>query len=838
MAKAGPPRHKARPSATPKKGRHVDPLLKWNGESEEMKDLKKSMASIKKGERHSKDIEMVSSVAFDRLQEITSRPKEVYKEVLKLQKLLASPALDSKTKADVKSLLADAEKAFKDLSRQASISAKTEGASYLAQRELLSRLAFVRSILAKNKQLDQATRDHLKATEQTLAELAAQTLGIEDDLGRIEDLGKSLSNIDDSINSLDKDISKEFKENQKALDKSMKFHFEKMEKWSAKHQETRGKRKEAVSFLKQHEQKKQELIEGIGDKIGIGRFNLGNAYRGYKFATNKKYRREALKDTIYGKAKSFIQHSKDVKKARETLRTREEGRPSTALDMLTRSKDTGVSAQPVVTQPLIDQVLPSVADREQQPKKNLLGRLTQTALGKGQAANDETAEKLSIIVAEGVQDSKKFHKQALKLLGRKAANDDSSSAMGGIKEGIGKIGEAITNFTGKVGPFLAAAVPFLAVAGAAYAGWKLGSALYEKYSLQILEVLDEVTGKNRQANKDAAEKRAADAASAPQDVSKAATMAATGNMRKRGLHGTQGFAASVATNATAVPSILPTSETAVPAAKAGTRTTVPTGVKAGPASTGSTPPKSEPTTTPVVTPPPIGTGTSRTEGPISTGDTSKNVGGAAVSSMMGKTMTASGDVDVQGLHPGVQKNLAGMASDYKEQTGKKLIINSAYRSQEEQANLYRTLPEGRAARPGRSMHNYGMAVDISSSQGNELEQSGLLSKYGFARPIKSKEPWHLQPAGVSLAAAKAGVFSADAPEDQGQKPQTRVAAIPAPQSFDVPEKLTDTVQGPGGEGSGGGNNRTAGANTKVGVNDIPTFETSDGLLLALNLGVA
>lgn len=92
------------------------------------------------------------------------------------------------------------------------------------------------------------------------------------------------------------------------------------------------------------------------------------------------------------------------------------------------------------------------------------------------------------------------------------------------------------------------------------------------------------------------------------------------------------------------------------------------------------------------------------------------------------------------LEPGVQQRMLPMAKEFKEGTGKKLQINSAYRSPEEQANVKSgTNPK---AAPGRSLHNVGRAVDLNSDQVQWLQQNGLLSKYG-ASTIPGDPP-HIQ----------------------------------------------------------------------------------------------
>ena len=179
-------------------------------------------------------------------------------------------------------------------------------------------------------------------------------------------------------------------------------------------------------------------------------------------------------------------------------------------------------------------------------------------------------------------------------------------------------------------------------------------------------------------------------------------------------------------------------------------------------------------------------------------------------------------------------------TEYQQLTGKKLPVNSAFRSIDEQAKLYKTKPKGMAAAPGSSLHNFGFAVDTNSGVGGELQKNGLLAKYGFERPI-SKEPWHMQPAGMTLAAARSGLYSGDAPADQGGPGESAARAAPAAQAVTAAVSPGDTgnVSGPGGGGAGGsGRKGSMGAPSQNSVKDIPTFDQSDGMFLAMNMGIA
>lgn len=110
-----------------------------------------------------------------------------------------------------------------------------------------------------------------------------------------------------------------------------------------------------------------------------------------------------------------------------------------------------------------------------------------------------------------------------------------------------------------------------------------------------------------------------------------------------------------------------------------------------------------------------------------------------------------------------------MVAEYKQRGGTHNVrVNRAFATFAQQQAIFEKYGPGRAARPGNSAHNYGIALDIDRGAANEMSKMGLLAKYGFERPVNG-EPWHLQVAGVSAAMAKNGVFSADDTSKQGDR---------------------------------------------------------------------
>lgn len=132
--------------------------------------------------------------------------------------------------------------------------------------------------------------------------------------------------------------------------------------------------------------------------------------------------------------------------------------------------------------------------------------------------------------------------------------------------------------------------------------------------------------------------------------------------------------------------------------------------------------------------------------------------------------------NMEGLRPEVLSNFDAMVAEYKQRGGKHPVnVNRAFASYEQQEALFKKYGPGRAARPGRSAHNFGVAIDIDRAAANEMAEMGLLDKYGFDRPVRG-EPWHLQVKGVSAAMARQGIYSADHPNSQGGDPEATASA--------------------------------------------------------------
>lgn len=129
-----------------------------------------------------------------------------------------------------------------------------------------------------------------------------------------------------------------------------------------------------------------------------------------------------------------------------------------------------------------------------------------------------------------------------------------------------------------------------------------------------------------------------------------------------------------------------------------------------------------------------------------------------------KCITLAAGVDIRGMNQTFMAMFYAMATDYFRRTNKKIQVNSAYRTIQKQKELYdawiaRGKTGGAVAKPGKSRHNSGVAIDIQPVHANELDQLGLLKKYNFHRPVKG-EAWHLE--NYYFSSGKATVIALEA----------------------------------------------------------------------------
>lgn len=263
-------------------------------------------------------------------------------------------------------------------------------------------------------------------------------------------------------------------------------------------------------------------------------------------------------------------------------------------------------------------------------------------------------------------------------------------------------------------------------------------------------------------------------------------------------------------------------------------TATPSNIVSSPApSVASSAPTPPPTTNPIVVPSSTGAGAGR-------GSAYMDKAGTSLSEAAGKLFkTSKSGEALDGVNPAVQSNFTAMAAEYKSQGGKGTItLNSAYRSQAEQAKLYKENPS-KAAPPGKSAHGSGLALDINSREANELDKMGLLSKYGFARPVPG-EAWHLQAKGTAVALAKAGAISADSASDQSVVTSSGKSANAAPVTEKLPAPATTSQpqeQMASSAMQGRQQMATAGSAPKGSAGSIPNFSFLDGGFFVMNTGM-
>jgi hypothetical protein len=111
---------------------------------------------------------------------------------------------------------------------------------------------------------------------------------------------------------------------------------------------------------------------------------------------------------------------------------------------------------------------------------------------------------------------------------------------------------------------------------------------------------------------------------------------------------------------------------------------------------------------------------------------------------------AHSDIHLNKVHPELYNRFGKLAAEYKAKFGKDLVLNSAWRSVEKQAALAKASGNSKmVAPPGRSMHNFGYALDVNKvgPGQNPMIPDDMLAKYGLYRPMMSKklyEPWHIE----------------------------------------------------------------------------------------------
>ena len=203
----------------------------------------------------------------------------------------------------------------------------------------------------------------------------------------------------------------------------------------------------------------------------------------------------------------------------------------------------------------------------------------------------------------------------------------------------------------------------------------------------------------------------------------------------------------------------------------------------------------------------------------------------------GSLFKTTGNVDLDGLHPAMSQRVLGAIQDYNLLSGDKdVVITSAFRSFAEQSRLHEQNPK-KAAPPGKSLHQFGLAIDADSRALTEMDNMGILRKWGLSRPIPG-EPWHVQPMGVGKSAAAQGILSADSPvHQQGKQPSVSTVPATLPPAPSVVPKASREPVSEVSNRSGGRQSNSQQSRGGTQVDDVNMFSYSDSGFFASNIGV-
>ena len=124
----------------------------------------------------------------------------------------------------------------------------------------------------------------------------------------------------------------------------------------------------------------------------------------------------------------------------------------------------------------------------------------------------------------------------------------------------------------------------------------------------------------------------------------------------------------------------------------------------------------------------------------------------------------------QQAQPAVVNAFMALQEACKQQTDAQLMVNSAYRSYQQQIGTYKRNPKGYAARAGSSEHQAGLAIDVTSREhpmrwSFDKSEEGVWTRehcheYGFILRYPKRqslifgfayEPWHLRYVGKEVA---------------------------------------------------------------------------------------
>lgn len=79
--------------------------------------------------------------------------------------------------------------------------------------------------------------------------------------------------------------------------------------------------------------------------------------------------------------------------------------------------------------------------------------------------------------------------------------------------------------------------------------------------------------------------------------------------------------------------------------------------------------------------------------------------------------------------------------------GGRLWVSAGFRSRQEQERLYKLFLAGKgspANKPGTSLHEVGLAVDVACAAVDNKVRAALFARWGLKTPYVVKEPWHVE----------------------------------------------------------------------------------------------
>lgn len=669
----------------------------------------------------------------------------------------------------------------------------------IAQRALGASSTMGRALLKEaTRRQKEAYRDFVKETKQSNATtqkvLAKQLIEVSERRGL---------NDSDSLKELEADLIKGLKALQLEDFKQFKAISEKlsdMEENYGTSSETSGRLNDIRDLVETKANRSRAKREKLGGMIesGADRIGLGSVVRGVKRtarATASTYRGiRSLKNATLRGGKAVFSTTKSIlAKGSRTL--------------------SGIAAR-------------LSSDRDPESSGGVRSLMANLLGGKGSAesAREATADKEESNLQRRQVAALEILSRAVKS-GKKAGGSLVSSGVGGLKSLTGSLGKFALAGAKFLGPLLAK----LGLLGAAaFAGWSLGSFVYEKFATEIQDGIEVVVG---------IVKKGIDFAGKGFEWFKSFISSPVDKIKEIGGKLKDAWDKSVFAKFFSDPGKV------MMEGASSLLNLVSNAAQAGAAKVSDLSKKALSSATSVLSPAlaplsslgsQIGLAAYDTVDAVSS---SVALGYNSLKSAAGKLFNVRSGVNLEGLDPAVQSNFLAMASEFKSRGGTGSInINSGYRDMAKQAALYKADPS-KAAPPGRSSHNFGLALDIDSVGANKLDSMGLLSKYGFSRPVP-REPWHLQAKGTASVLSAKGMFSADSPVNQrmGANPRGSTNAAPAVASIPPYSESQSSSARESGGSSGQPAPVVQGPTFQGSVSTIPTFSFLDQGFFMMNIG--